>query len=106
MKSFVIESVLEHMKNRDDQIEEMRKALESLEIFQCSECSKYEIGTFDCDFCSYQCCKNCYYNLRPFKYVEKPKAIRNVLSAIISDFIPTQSSARRLIKICKNCRKN
>ena len=60
IKEYVAERVIQHLKNRDEQLNSIIDFMKKNGIFLCTKCKNYGQCS-ECDFCDDQYCEDCRY---------------------------------------------
>ncbi len=59
IQEYIVESVIKHNKYRDDEIDELTKALNDMGATKCEICLKYKTEYNSCSMCDFRCCEFC-----------------------------------------------
>lgn len=59
IQEYIVQGIIKHNKYRDDEIDELKKALDDMGISKCGICLKYSKEYNVCSGCEFACCDSC-----------------------------------------------
>jgi hypothetical protein len=59
IKEYVVENVLKMLGEREQELEEIKRIMEDLDVIKCGFCKCYRKYDLECEFCGIKSCENC-----------------------------------------------